>query len=81
MERQEEQVIRLEERVRAERERTDYHLAHFHSRLSRLEERTIGVNSSALKLMLAVGVTLLAFLVSGDPRAAMSAAKIGLGLF
>jgi len=81
MERQEEQVIRLEERVRAERERTDYHLAGFHARLARLEERTIGVNSSALKLMLAVGVTLLAFLVSGDPRAAMSAAKVGLGLF
>jgi len=81
MERQEEQVIRLEERVRAERERTDYHLAGFHARLSRLEERTIGVNSSALKLMLAVGVTLLAFLVSGDPRAAMSAAEVGFGLF
>jgi len=81
MERQEEQVIRLEERARADRERVDYHLAHFHSRLSRLEERTIGVNSSALKLMLAVGVTLLAFLVSGDPRAAMSAAKVGFGLF
>ncbi len=41
-----------------------------------LPESTFG---AIPKLLLAVGLTLLAFLVTGDPKAALNAARLGLG--
>lgn len=79
-----ERIIRLEERAHHERERTDFHLGALDRRVSRLEEATSRasemVGGHGLKLLLAAGLTLLAILLTGDPRAAVTAARMGLGL-
>jgi hypothetical protein len=78
----EERVTRLEETVRHHRELSDWRLHDHNRRLSALEEKEPDqiVSSSGLKLLIAVIITLLAFLVTGDPRSAFTAARLGLGL-
>jgi hypothetical protein len=84
MDQLEERIIRLEERVGHERERTDYHLLGIIRRVEGLEGHQSaapqGASSGSIKLLLAVGLTLLAFLATTSPKAVISAARIGFGL-
>lgn len=78
-----ERIVRLEETVRHHRELTDFRLYEHDRRLIDLEDQTPEIShnhASGLKLLLAVGLTLLAFLITGDPKTVASAARLGLGL-
>jgi hypothetical protein len=75
MEQLRERVIRLEERQIAEQQRVNYFLACLDKRLERLEPRP-PVSGPSLKLLLAAGLALLVFMLTGDPRAAL---RVGLG--
>lgn len=77
----EERIIRLEETVHHHRELVEWRLHEHHRRLTELEDGPPEVvSSSGLKLLFAVLITLLAFLITGDPRSAFTAARLGLGL-
>ena len=78
----EERITRLEVTVTHHRELMDWRLHEHHRRLSELEDgpQDSVASSSGLKLLFAVLITLLAFLITGDPRSAFTAARLGLGL-
>jgi len=76
MDRFHERVIRIEERLLAERERVNYMLGSLHHRLDRLEPRP-QISGPTLKLMLAAGMGLLVWLITGDPRAGLRAGLTG----
>ena len=84
MDQQQGRIIRLEARVEHERERTDFHMASLSRRVDNLEVRPqgfeINTRGHGFKLLLAVGLTVLGFLITGDPKSALLAARFGLGM-
>ena len=76
MDRSEERLIRLEERFVAERDRVNYYLAHLSARQDRLEPRP-QITGPSLKLLLAIGLGLMVWLITGDPRAGLRAGLTG----
>lgn len=72
-------LIRLDERQKAEVRRINYLLADINARLLRLEARaSVSIpqlgNWGWFKIALAAGITMIVWLTTGDPRAALRAA-------
>lgn len=81
-EHQAELLIRLDERVRAEQARVNYHLGYLAHRITQLEQRPLHQvlsNWGWFKIMLALAITMGVWLGTGDPRAALRAAAGAAG--